>query len=302
VIPGFASLSEAVRDSFPPDSCRLVAVREHGDAAVALFDTRPSAAAYLYEVHYHRDAGKWSEGSSGNGSGWHRLHADSDLGVVTAWDEAPPGADRVRLELEGRAIEEAVVSGVYFAVWWDVPQSYAQVTAFRTEGEWVPASTITQSSHPRPARSYFLLTGLMPFAAVLVAAIMTGMSAITAFASFIATLGAMAAAGTFVMSWERPSGRSQWRSRFVLWLHEPRPNRLQHWYVPVVAGATAGGLSEAARAVIVFSTIGTRLSSNELLTALVVGILEGLMIALSFGAGLGIAGFVRPKFQGVPPT
>jgi len=115
VIPAFDTLDEAVRASFPLEFCRIVAVREHGDAAVALFDRRPSGEPYLYEVHYQRENGRWSEGSSSNGSGWHRLHPDSDLGVVTAWDEAPAGADRVRGELEGRVVEDNVAIGIYQA-------------------------------------------------------------------------------------------------------------------------------------------------------------------------------------------
>ena len=142
VIPVSDSLAEALRASFSPDSCRLIAVREHGDAAVALFDTRPSAEPYLYEVHYHRENDRWLEGSSGNGPGWHRLRPDSDIGVVTVWEESPPGADRVRAELDGRVVEEAVVNGVYFLVWWDVPLSHAQVTGFRVNGEWARAPTM----------------------------------------------------------------------------------------------------------------------------------------------------------------
>ena len=142
MIPEFATLGEAVRTSFPLDSCRIVAVHEHGDAAVALFDTRPSAEPYLYEGHYQRENGRWSEGSSSNGAGWQRLKPDSELGVVTAWGEAPAGADQVRAELEGHVLEEAVVSGVYFVVWWDVLASDPQVSAFRVNGEWVRAPTM----------------------------------------------------------------------------------------------------------------------------------------------------------------
>jgi hypothetical protein len=144
VIPEFATLDEAVRASFPQDSCRIVAIHERGDAAIALLDTRPSAEPYLYEVHYQRANGRWSEGSSSNGAGWQRLKPDSDLGVVTAWGEAPAGADQVRAALEGHVLEEAVASGVYFVVWWDVPASDPQVSAFRVNGEWVRAPTMSE--------------------------------------------------------------------------------------------------------------------------------------------------------------
>lgn len=65
---GFDRLDDVVRCSFPEKHCRLLAVREHGDFAVALFDTRPTAEPYLYEVHYQRRNGRWSEGGSSNGS------------------------------------------------------------------------------------------------------------------------------------------------------------------------------------------------------------------------------------------
>jgi len=142
VIPEFATFDEAVRASFPAQSTRIIAVREHGDAAVALFDTRPSAEPYLYEVHYQRQSGRWSEGSSSNGAGWHRLDPDSDLGVETVWGEAPAGADRVRGEFDGQVLEEDVVNGAYLLAWWDVPSSDATVTAFRVNGEWIHAPTM----------------------------------------------------------------------------------------------------------------------------------------------------------------
>ena len=142
MIPEFATLDEAVGASFPAQSTRIIAVREHGDAAVALFDTRPSAEAYLYEVHYQRQSGRWSEGSSSNGAGWHRLDPDSDLGVETVWGEAPAGADRVRGEFDGQVLEEDVVNGAYLLAWWDVPSSDATVTAFRVNSEWIHAPTM----------------------------------------------------------------------------------------------------------------------------------------------------------------
>jgi hypothetical protein len=145
-IPDFATLQEAVRSSFPVDSTRIVAVREHGDNAVALFDTRPTAEPYLYQVHYWRQNGRWLEGSSGNGYGWQRYSRDSDLGMATIWgDDAPPGADRVRGECEGDAGEEVVQDGVYLLVWWDVAHNaLSQLRSFRVNGEWVRAATMEE--------------------------------------------------------------------------------------------------------------------------------------------------------------
>jgi hypothetical protein len=137
----FDSLDDAVRSSFPENHCRLLAVREHGDFAVALFDTRPTAAPYLYEVHYERRDGRWSESSSGNGSGRCSLRQESDLGVLTSWGEAPAGADKVRAELAGQVAEESVTNGIYLFAWWDVPsESLAEVTAFRINGQWMPTT------------------------------------------------------------------------------------------------------------------------------------------------------------------
>lgn len=117
----------------------MLAVRQRGDAAVALFDTSPTAEPYLYEVHYDRDNGRWAENSSGNGPGWHSLDPGAGVGVVTLWDEAPPDTDRVRADFEGKLFEEPTDQGMYFFVWWNVPSSRAQAVAFRTKGEWVGA-------------------------------------------------------------------------------------------------------------------------------------------------------------------
>jgi hypothetical protein len=138
----FATLDEVLRTSFPVESTRVVAVREHGNAAVALFDTRPSAEPYLYEVSYYRKNGRWTEGSSSNGMGWNRYSYDADLGVETLWGQAPPDADLVRAEREGRLLEEPVASGFYLLVWWDVPDRAAELKAFRVKGEWVRARTV----------------------------------------------------------------------------------------------------------------------------------------------------------------
>jgi hypothetical protein len=142
--PGFNTLDEAVRATFPVQSTRIVAVSEHGDAAVALFDTRPGAEPYLYEVHYYRANSRWSEGSSSNGSGWHGLSPESDLGVETSWGDAPPDADMVRAERDGRVFEAPAALGAYFLVWWEVLDARADVKAFRVKGEWVRAPATWQ--------------------------------------------------------------------------------------------------------------------------------------------------------------
>jgi hypothetical protein len=133
----FASLAEAAQASFPAEFCRIVATSENGDAGYVLFDTGPIEYPYLYGVNFERRNGRWSEGNSSNGSGWSHVGPDPDLGTVTTWGEAPPGADMVRVEFQGQVREEQVSNGVYFAAWWRVPCDGAQVIAFRIDGAWV---------------------------------------------------------------------------------------------------------------------------------------------------------------------
>jgi hypothetical protein len=141
-LESFASLEEAVQSSFDARFCRVIATRSQGDDAVALFDTGPQGNPYLYEVRYSRRKGRWSEGSSGNGSGWSVTDREAELGVMTVWDEAPPGADRVRLQFAGELREEPVSGGAFLAVWWGVPfrEGYwPRVVAFRVDGAWTAA-------------------------------------------------------------------------------------------------------------------------------------------------------------------
>src|SRR5262245_20553470 len=84
-------------------------MRTEGDAAYALFDTGPPEHPYLYGVHYERRNGLWDETISTNGSGWSRTGGlDETSGTLTMWDEAPTGADRVRVEFDGESREEPV--------------------------------------------------------------------------------------------------------------------------------------------------------------------------------------------------
>jgi hypothetical protein len=137
----FDSLADAVRATFPPEFCRVAAMREDGDLGYVLFDTRPGGESYLYGVDYERHDGRWTEGSSGNGPGWSRITLESDVGILADWGDAPAGADRVRLEFQGQLREEEVNGGVYLAVWWNVPHpadgAWPLVWGFRINGTWI---------------------------------------------------------------------------------------------------------------------------------------------------------------------
>lgn len=125
--------------SFPAARCRVVASRVHGDDAYVLLDTGSGGRRYLCGANCHRRGGHWLEGISGNGGGWSRNSADDGTGTLVIWGEAPAGADRVRVELDGDTIEGPVSDGVYLEAWWNVPASHdhsPRVVAFRVEDQW----------------------------------------------------------------------------------------------------------------------------------------------------------------------
>ena len=138
---GYRSPEDAAMVGFPPDHCRVLASHTEGDEAFVLLDTGSVGQRYLYGVSCIRRAGRWYESSSGNGSGWSSSEADQDLGTWSLWDEAPTGADRVRVEFSGESSEHPIDAGVYLVVWFRRPVRPApRVTAFRINGTWVPKS------------------------------------------------------------------------------------------------------------------------------------------------------------------
>jgi hypothetical protein len=103
---------------------------------------RSSQPSYLYGVHCAHDADGWEERSSSNGGGWGSVDLDAEVGTLVLWDEAPPGADRVRVAFGADLREEPVEHGVYLAAWWRVPYPdsvWPRAIAFRTDGRWVGA-------------------------------------------------------------------------------------------------------------------------------------------------------------------
>jgi hypothetical protein len=93
--------------------------RASGDYAYVLLDTGSIEYPYLYGVDCQRRNGRWFDSSDGNSPGWAR-NRDSGVGTQSFWSQAPVGADMVRIEFDGTAIEEPVTNGAYLAVWWNV--------------------------------------------------------------------------------------------------------------------------------------------------------------------------------------
>jgi len=140
---GFDSPEGAAMNGFPPEHCRVIASRVNGDEAYVLLNTGSSAQPYLYGVNCHRENGRWFEGGSGNGPGWAQTGQDPEVGTLSLWDDAPPGAEMVRVEFEGDLIEEPVREGAYLIVWWRVPppRDWPRVTGFRIAGHWGSSGT-----------------------------------------------------------------------------------------------------------------------------------------------------------------
>jgi hypothetical protein len=136
----FDSPEDAVLAGFPPGAVRIVAVRAQGDDAYVLLDTRPGGPSYLYGVTCMREADGWVEGSSSNGGGWRHTDPDTDLGMLVVWDEAPAGADRVRVAFGEDVHEEPIEHGVYLSAWWRIPcpeDAWPDAVGFRVGGQWV---------------------------------------------------------------------------------------------------------------------------------------------------------------------
>ena len=111
---GFLSPEDAALDGYPRRYCYVVAARQQGDHAYVLLNTGTDNRRYLYGVNCVRQDGRWYEdGSANTGGGWRQIGQDPAVGILSVWDDAPEGADAVRLEFAG-------------------------VTAVRIGGQWVP--------------------------------------------------------------------------------------------------------------------------------------------------------------------
>lgn len=138
-LPGFDSPEAAARSTFPPQHVRVIASASNGRDGYVLLDTGPPGQPYLYGVCCHFRSGRWHEGSSSNGPGWSSTDDESGLGMFMHWNEAGPGVDCVRLELDGDGIEAPVSQGAFLAVWFDRPYSDGvgpRIVAYRQHGQW----------------------------------------------------------------------------------------------------------------------------------------------------------------------
>jgi hypothetical protein len=147
---GYDSPERAAMVGFPPEHCRVVASRVEGDAAYVLLDTGSRGQPYLYGVNCSRANARWFEGTSGNGPGWAHVGDDPEVGILSLWGEAPPEAERVRVEFQGDVFEEPVGDGVYLTVWWRVPppRDWPRVIAFRIGGRWVDQEQPAELEEP----------------------------------------------------------------------------------------------------------------------------------------------------------
>jgi len=137
--PLFDSPEDAAMLGFPAEHGRVLASCVEGEDASVLLDTGPRGEPYLYGVYCSRHEGRWRGESTANGPGWAQAGPDPLLGTLVAWGVGPEGADRVRVELAGRLIEEPVTDNAYLAAWWRVPDpqhDWPTVSAFRIHGQW----------------------------------------------------------------------------------------------------------------------------------------------------------------------
>jgi len=142
-IPLFPTPEAAAMYGFPFEHCRVLASVVHDGAAFVVMDTGPAEYRYLYGGTAERVEGGWTDGTSSNGpsAGWTLTDRDDHSGVAYIYDEAPAGADRVRVAFGTELQEAAVVNGIFLVAWWRVKSDDVRTpaaVAFRIAGEWVP--------------------------------------------------------------------------------------------------------------------------------------------------------------------
>ena len=138
----FPTPEAAMMEGYPPGGCRVLAVAVDGKDGFVVLDTGPAGRRYLYGGTVERVEGGWRPGIDGNGGavGWTHTGPEDDIGVVAVWDEAPAGADMVRVAWRGRVHEAPVTDGVFLLTWFREPcpedRDWPTVIAFRVGGRW----------------------------------------------------------------------------------------------------------------------------------------------------------------------
>jgi hypothetical protein len=136
---GYDSPESAAMEGFPPQYCHVVAARVDGDHACVLLDTGSPGQPYLYEIHCRCRNGRWCDDGSSNGSGWHQIGDDPELGTLTVWGDAPEGVSAVRVEFQAVIVDEPVRDGAYLFVWWRLPcpeEEWPRILAILTASGW----------------------------------------------------------------------------------------------------------------------------------------------------------------------
>ena len=123
---------------FPQEHCRVIASQLHDDEAYVLLDTGQPGQPYLYGAHCRRTNGQWIESGSSNGPSWQAVHSNPKLGTLSYWDEAPAGADAIRISFHDEVVDAPIQNGAFLAVWWQVPYptQWPRVVAVRVIGTW----------------------------------------------------------------------------------------------------------------------------------------------------------------------
>jgi hypothetical protein len=110
-----ATPEEAARGEIPERYARVlgVAYSPSGADAVVLLGTNEPPVLYPYQVLCGRGELGWYEGMSGNGPGWSTTQEEDgpNVGVVTLWDEAPPGVRAAVVSFGGREHDVPVLNG-----------------------------------------------------------------------------------------------------------------------------------------------------------------------------------------------
>ena len=132
------------------------------------------------------------------------------------------------------------------------------------------------------------LASLIPFAVAALIILSVGIHLVTGVVVLAAVVVTIAAAGTFALTLHIAPDRSVWRATFGLMLDRAHPKWLQHWYVPLASAALAGAVAETARAVLA----GGDLSWSVVGGTVLVGVLDGVVIALALALGFGLSSWL----------